>query len=191
MIKNFIFVVAMLSLAPRVWAQEESSDEAREAVEAPKKPAPKSLPGIEAPAKPLPPPVPCLLSGPMADGEGCAGYYRKVAEGYLEAYKAMDAWLSAASAEVSGAEETVKKFEQSVRENETAMTALKLDRSKEAKLKLRELDKANKQIWRELEAARANQAAVCKGLSRSAAQKVKDLTLDLTQRLAQAQKSGT
>ena len=170
--KNILVAAAVAVLAASARAQEVSND------------------ALEPTASDAKPEAACLVPGPGNAGTGCAGAYRVVADAYLNAYKAMDSWLSAASFEVSGAADRVNKLEQSVRDNEAAMTALKLDRSKDAKNKLRELDKTNKQLWKDLEAARAAQATICKGFSKSAAQKVKDLGVDINAKLMQAQKAG-
>lgn len=146
------------------------------------------LPGVK-PAAAEAPKAACLVSGPAAESVGCAGAYQKVSDGFLEGYKAMDAWVASASGQVSASAEKVGKIEDQIKENESSVTKLKLDRSKDAKLKLKELDKANKVLWRELEAARREQDALCKGFTRAAAAKVKELLADVTKRLAEAQKA--
>ncbi|MBI3299662.1 MAG: hypothetical protein HYZ75_15965 [Elusimicrobia bacterium] len=191
MTKKLLLTAAVAVLAASARAQSDSANEAPEP--AAEKPAVEAPAKSDAPAKadaPANAEASCLVPGPGTAGQGCAGAYRVVADAYLAAYKAMDAWLSAASFEVSGAAERVNKLEQAVRDNESTMTALKLDRSKDAKNKLRELDKTNKSLWKDLRTARAAQAVVCKGFSRSAAQKVKDLGSDLNAKLMQAQKKG-
>ena len=146
------------------------------------------LPGVK-PAAAEAPKASCLVPGPAAESIGCAGAYQKVSEGFLDGYKAMDAWVGQASGQVSASAEKVEKIEDQIKDNESSVTKLKLDRSKDAKLKLKELDKANKALWRELEAARKEQDALCKGFTRAAAAKVKELVADVTKRLAEAQKS--
>ncbi len=185
--KNLAFALVCLAgmaFAPRAWADEPAAAPA----------ATLALPGLEKPApaaeKPAPTPPVCLLNGPAAAGVGCTKAYRALADAYLDAYKSLDAWLAQASSEASAQTDHVAKLEQGVRDNEAAMTGLKLDRSKEAKARLKELDKANKQAWKELEDARRTEATLCKGFARSAAQKVKELNAGLAQTLAQAQKAG-
>lgn len=156
---------------------------AEEAAEAPAKPA---LPGLEAAAAPK---ASCLVSGPGAKAVGCAGSYQKVSDGFLEGYRAMDAWVAAASEQVSASAEKVEKLEDQIKANESEVTGLKLQRSKEAKAKLKELDKANRQLWKDLDAARREQDAICKGFTRAAAAKVKELTADISKRLSEAQKA--
>lgn len=146
------------------------------------------LPGVKPAAEA--PKAACLVSGPATEAVGCAGAYQKVSDGFLEGYKAMDAWVASASGQVSASAEKVEKIEDQIKENESSVTKLKLDRSKDAKLKLKELDKANKALWRELEAARREQDALCKGFSRSSATKVKELVADVTKRLTEAQKAA-
>lgn len=191
--KNIAFAaVAAAVLASTPYARADEPEAAMPGMEAPAKAeAPKPAPAAPAAEKPAAPPAPaCLLTGPAAAGLGCTKAYRALADGYLEAYKAMDSWLAQAASEASAQTEHVAKLEQVVRENEAQMTGLKLDRSKEAKLKLKELDKANKQAWKELEDARKTEAALCKGFARSAAQRVKELNAGLAQKLADAQKAG-
>lgn len=146
------------------------------------------LPGVKASATEAPK-ASCLVSGPAAETVGCAGAYQKVSDGFLEGYKAMDAWVASASGQVSASAEKVEKIEDQIKENESSVTKLKLERSKEAKLKLKELDKANKVLWKELDAARREQDALCKGFSRAASAKVKELVADVTKRLTEAQKA--
>lgn len=133
--------------------------------------------------------VTCLVKAGAGKDAGCAANYRPVADAYLSGYKAMDGWIAGASAQVAGAEEKVVKAEGAVRENETAMTALKLDRSKDAKAKLKDLSVQNKQLWKDLEAARREQAAVCKNFKREVMQKVKELNAAVGAALTEAQKA--
>lgn len=186
-----VFAVCLIASAPALRAEDGAEEPYAEDLGAEKKKkAPKpELPGIKAAAAAEPKAPACLVSGPAADGKGCAGAYSKVSDGFLSGYKAMDAWVGEASAQVAASAEKVDQIEKSIRDNESEVTGLKLQRSKEAKAKLKELDKSNKTLWRELEAARREQDALCKGLSRAAAAKVKELTLDVTKRLTEAQKS--
>lgn len=147
------------------------------------KPAPVTAPKAEAPAT-------CLLNGPAADTVGCVKAYKTLADGYLEAYKAVDRWLAGISSEMKGAADRIADMEAKVAESEGAVTKLKLDRSKDAKLKLKDLDITNKKLWVELEAARKDEETRCKGFAREAAQKVKDINLDITARLAAAGKAA-
>lgn len=133
--------------------------------------------------------VTCLVKAGSGKDVGCAASYRPVADAYLSAYKGLDGWIAGASAQVAGAEEKVVKAEEAVRENESAMTALKLDRSKDAKAKLKDLGATNKQLWKDLEAARREQATICKGFKRDAMQKVKELSAAVNAALAEAQKA--
>ncbi|TPW19556.1 MAG: hypothetical protein FD126_2571, partial [Elusimicrobia bacterium] len=150
--------------------------------------APAPAPVVE---KPKPAPVAkaapaCLLNGPAAEAVGCVKAYKTLADGYLEAYKAVDRWLAGLSSEMKNAADRIADMEAKVSESEGAVTKLKLDRSKEAKLKLKELEVANKKLWVELEAARKDEETRCKGFAREAATKVKEINVDLTARLAAA-----
>jgi hypothetical protein len=150
-------------------------------------PAPKPAP---APAVKPAPPAACLVTGPAADLIGCVKAYKTLSDGYLEAYKAVDRWLAGLSSEMKGAADRIADMEAKVAESEAAVTKLKLDRSKDAKLKLKELELANKKLWAELEAARKDEETRCKGFAREAATKVKEINLDITARLAAAGKAA-
>lgn len=172
-----LLVVSLsLSAASPLRADDEAAAEAAKA----------ELPGVKSAEASK---AACLVSGPGAETVGCAGAYQKVSDGFLDGYKAMDAWVGSASAQVSASADKVGKIEDQIKENESSVTGLKLQRSKEAKLKLKELDKANRALWKELDAARREQDALCRGFSRAAAAKVKELTLDVSKRLSEAQKS--
>lgn len=183
----FALLLACLTVsAVAVSAEDGAEDPYTEDLGSQKKPAKPELPGVKAAAAPK---ASCLVSGPAAEAVGCAGAYQKVSDGFLDGYKAMDAWVGEASAQVSASAEKVAKIEEQIKTNESSVTTLKLDRSKDAKLKLKELDKANKQLWKELDAARREQDALCKGFARASAAKVKELTTDITKRLTEAQKA--
>lgn len=151
-----------------------------------------ALPGLKAEDAPAAAPAKdsCLVPGPGAAAAGCAGAYQRVSDGFLEGYKAMDAWVGSASAQVAGSAEKVAGIEKSIRDNESQVTGLKLQRTKDAKAKLKELDKANRALWKELDAARREQDALCKGFTRAAAAKVKELVADVQKRLSEAQKAA-
>ncbi|TBR18072.1 hypothetical protein EPO15_15565 [bacterium] len=151
-------------------------------------PKPKPLPA-PAPAAKAEPAAACLLNGPAADTVGCVKAYKTLADGYLEAYKAVDRWLAGISSEMKGAADRIADLEAKVAESEGAVTKLKLDRSKDAKLRLKDLDVANKKLWAELEAARKDEETRCKAFAREAAQKVKDINVDITARLTAAGKA--
>lgn len=162
---------------------------------APEKPKPAPAPAAEkpkpaAPAVKAAPPAACLLNGPATEGVGCVKAYKTLADGYLEAYKAVDRWLAGLSSEMKSAADRISDMEAKVAESEAAVTKLKLDRSKEAKLKLKELEMANKKLWVELEAARKDEETRCKGFAREAATKVKEINLDITARLTAAGKAA-
>lgn len=186
-----VLVALLLASAPAALRAEDPAEEPyAEDLGADKKKGPKpELPGLKAPPAAEPKAPACLVSGPGAEGKGCAGAYKSVSEGFLDGYKAMDAWVGEASGQVAASADKVEAIEKSIRDNESQVTGLKLQRSKEAKAKLKELDKANKGLWRELDAARREQDALCRGFSRAAAAKVKELTLDVSKRLSEAQKS--
>ena len=135
-------------------------------------------------------PASCLVPGPGADGKGCAGAYKKVTDGFVEGTKAWDAWVAQAASQVDAAADKVAKAEDAIKDNEAAITKLKLERSKDAKLKLAELNKANKQLWKDHETASREQDVLCKGFSKAASMKLKELLADLTKRLQEAQKAA-
>lgn len=161
------------------------------------KPKPAPAPAVvdkpkpaAAPAAKAAPPAACLVDGPAADLVGCVGAYKTLSDGYLEAYKAVDRWLAGLSSEMKSAADRIADMEAKVAESEAGVTKLKLDRSKDSKLKLKELELANKKLWVELEAARKDEEVRCKGFAREAAAKVKEINLDITARLAAAGKAA-
>ena len=105
---------------------------------------------------------------------------------HAEAGTRLDRWLAGLSTEMKNAADRIADMEAKVAESEGAVTKLKLDRSKEAKLKLKDLEMANKKLWVELEAARKDEETRCKGFAREAAAKVKEINLDITNRLTAA-----
>jgi hypothetical protein len=143
-----------------------------------------------APAAKAEPAPACVLPGTTADAVGCMKPYKALADGYLEGWKAMDRWLAGLSAEMKNTADRIAALEAKVAESEAAVTKLKLDRSKEAKARLKELDAANKKLWTELEAARKDEETRCKAVAREAATKVKEIGLDIQARLSAAGKAA-
>ena len=133
--------------------------------------------------------VTCLVKAGDGKDAGCAANYRPVADSFLAGYKGMDAWIAEAGKQVAAAAGKVEELTKKVRDNETEMTTLKLDSSKAAKAKLKDLSVQNKQLWKDLETARRDQAAVCKNFKREVMQKVKELNAAVGAALTEAQKA--
>jgi len=154
----FCFGLAAVAMA------QETPPPAKEEPAA-KEPA-KTEPAKEAPA------APAEKAAPEAAKELslCAKALVPVAESYKKAYDDMQKWIAEVDARTAAGNEKIVKVQEQIQQNETASTKAKLD-GDDAKVK--ELSKANKQLWADLEAAKKGQSAACSGIDKEAAQRVK------------------
>jgi len=134
-------------------------------------PAPaKDAPAAAAPVKEAAPEPPKELSL-------CAKALAPLAESYKKAYDDMQKWTTEVDSKTAASNEKVRKIQQQIQANETAITKAKLegDSAKE-----KDLTKANKQLWSDLEDAKKTAAEACEGLSKEAADRVKrnEATID-------------
>ncbi len=119
--------------------------------------------------------------------EGCSARFQSLADEYREAQESMQKWVYEASDQAAAVARRESVLQEKIQQNEAAMTRLKLEWSKEAKAKLKELGKENKELWRELEGVRKERKALCRALYAAAEQKVKDLSAQMKERLTKVE----
>lgn len=156
--------------------------------------APAPAAAIVEPAKPVEPPAkketPAPAAAPVAAPAkltGCADCVKPLVEGYKGILTDLEKWIAEVNTQTAAAEETVQKLNQQIKENEAAITKLKLEDGKDAKNRAKELSRENKRLWGELEAARKAKAALCKQFSREASQKVRQYNTDISENLKAVQ----
>jgi hypothetical protein len=160
----------LLALAAPAAAQETPPPDKETAA----KPAAETpAPAKEAPAKAAAPAPPKELSF-------CAKALVPLADGYKAAYDDMQKWIAEVDTKTGAATEKVNKIEAQIQQNETAITKAKLD-GDDAKSK--DLTKANKQLWSELETAKKSASEACEGLSKEAGQRVKQYETQIEAKL--------
>lgn len=167
---NVLAIALGLGLAFPAPAQEmpepAKEEPAKQAAEAPAKEAPAEA--AKEAAKEAAPEA-------AKDLSPCAKALVPLAESYKKAYEELQKWIADVHAKTSEAGDKVRKIQEQIQQNETAITKAKLD-GDDAKAK--ELTKANKQLWNDLETAKKGQASVCSGFPKEAAQRVKQYTED-------------
>ncbi len=158
-------VVLMLGLALVAPALAQETPPPEKEKEAPAKPAaePVAAKEPEAAAKEAAP-------APAKELSACAKALVPLAESYKKAYEELQKWIAEVDSKTGAANQNVVKIQEQIKENETAITKAKLD-GDDAKGK--ELTKANKQLWGELETAKKGQTESCSGLPKEASQRVK------------------
>jgi len=158
--------------------QGEAPQAAVKPAEAPAKPA-------EAPAKPAEASV--SRKEPAKELSSCAQPLVPLAEAYREAYESMQRWIREASDQTAAADERVKRLQAQIQDNEAVITKLKFEDTKENRARIKDLAKDNKQLWKDLDAARREKAALCRALSKTAGQKVRELSDAVRERLKEVQ----
>jgi len=129
-------------------AKEETAKPAAE--EAPKAEAPKEL-------------------------SSCAKSLVPLAESYKKAYEEMQKWIAAIDSQTAAGNESLKKLQDQIQQNETAITKAKIDGDDN---KAKELTKANKKLWDDLNAAEEKQSVACSSYVKEAGQRVKQYAAD-------------
>ncbi len=119
--------------------------------------------------------------------EGCSARFQTLADGYREAHESMRKWVYEASDQAAAVARRESVLQEKIQQNEAAMTRLKLEWSKEAKAKLKELARENKELWRELEGVRKERKVLCRALYTAAEQKVKELSAQMKERLSKVE----
>lgn len=198
-----LFAVA-LSLRPTQVQAENLVPDKSETAAAVKEPAaipPKEtlpppvaqLPASQAsPVKPAPAPNAAptaeikALENKSAPLTGCAASLQSIADAYRDAHDKMVQWISESSSKVSELDEKKENLKSEISEKEGLMTKLKLDSSKDHRKDIRDLNQETKQLWKDLSAVESENSALCKSLSRGAAQQVRELNGEIMQRLEQA-----
>ena len=158
-------------------AKEEpakAEPEAAPAVEAAKPAAEAAAaPAVEA-AKPAAAPAVKELSS-------CAKSFEPLADSYKKAYDDMQKWIAQIDAQTSAANDKVVKLQTQITENEATSTKAKLAGDN---AKVKEIDKQNKALWSELNAAKKTQASSCSGYGKEASERTKQYEAAIEKALA-------
>lgn len=155
---HLLALVLGLGLAIPAIAQEPAPPAKEEAAK----------PAVQAPVAEAPGPK--TEPAPPKELSVCAKALVPLADSYKSAYEDLQKWIADVDEKTAAASDKVTKIQAQIQANETAITKAKLD-GDDAKAK--ELGKANKQLWSDLEEAKKGASQACSNLSKEAAERVK------------------
>jgi hypothetical protein len=170
--KTILIAVALMPFAGLALAQEE------------KPAAPAAAPAAEQPKEK---PCPSCEADSKAALVGCVQNLQAVTDAYKAAYEGFKKWTEESSAHVSDLQAKSDEMRKKIQENEASITQLKLDGSKAAKAKLKELEKENKGLWKVNEGIEKQKKALCGEISKATALKVKEFGRTIGESLSSAQ----
>jgi chromosome segregation ATPase len=175
-------------------AQEETKKEepAKEEAAAPTpaaEPAPAAAPEA-TPAKDeaaAPAAAPAAAAAPAKELSGCAKSFSQLAESYKSAYDDLQKWIAQIDTATAAAGDKVQKLQAQIHENESAITQAKLNKDN---AKAKDLQKENKKLWDDFNAAQKGQSDACAKFVKEAPQRVKQYS-DATNKALDALKAQT
>jgi hypothetical protein len=128
--------------------------------------APAAKPAMDAPpaAAPTPAAVPAkeLSSG--------AKPFVPLADSYKTAYDDMQKWIGQIDAQTAAVSDKAQKLQTQIQQNETAITQAKLDKNDS---KAKSLQKENKKLWDDFNAAKKELSTISAGFTKEASSRVK------------------
>lgn len=159
-------------------AKEEPAKEAP----APAEPA-AAAPAKEEPAKEAPvaaaPAAAAPAEAPKELG-ACAKSLAPLADSYKKAYDDLQKWIASVDSQTTAADANIKKMQDQIQQNEAAITKAKIDGDDK---KAKDLEKQNKTLWSDLNAAKKTQSTTCSGFTKEAEQRVKQYEADIEAKL--------
>lgn len=176
-----VLTVAVLLAGP-AFAAEPVEETPAAAAEASQKdvPAPEAAPAAEAapapaaePANEPPRKEACPEPAAAKTGVGCARALEGLVAGYRKAADDLDAWLEEGSAQVRDVAAKESDLQERIKKNEAALTDLKLKGAKRSEIK--ELEQANKGLWKELGDVSKERAALCRDIARRTGEKAREI----------------
>lgn len=142
-----------------------------------------------AQAPECPKPVSCpelaKVEAPAA-GIGCAKAITDLIAGYRKAADELQAFMEASSERVKDSAEKEKAMQETVKKNEALVTELKFKNTREAKKKVKELERTNRGLWKTLRGINKQSSILCREISKSHSDKIREINNDLRQRLTRA-----
>ena len=179
-----------LALVGPALAQEDPKKEEPAKEEAPAPPA-EAAAAPAAEAKPAAEAAPAAKAAPAAEPakemSGCAKSFEPLAGSYKSAYDDMQKWISQIDTETSAAGASVQKVQAQIQANEAATTQAKLGNDS---AKIKDLQKENKKLWDELNAAKKGQSNACAKYVKEAPARVKQYA-DAANKALDALKAGS
>ncbi len=167
---------------PAAPAKEAAKASAPECAVCPK---PVECPKAAACAKPVACPEPTKPEAPKA-GIGCAKALEDLIKGYRKAADDLQAFMEASSEKVKDSAKKEKAMQETVKKNEAEVTELKFKNTREAKKKVRALQRTNRELWKKLRGINKQSSMLCKEISKSNSDKIREINNDLRQRLTRA-----
>lgn len=122
---------------------------------------------------------------PAKELSGCAKSVSPLADSYKSAYDDLQKWIGQIDTETAAAGDKVQKLQAQIQQNETATTQAKLDKDTS---KVKDLQKSNKTLWSDFNAATKAQSDACAKFAKEAPQRVKQYT-DATNKALDALKA--
>jgi len=131
--------------------------------------------------------APAAAAAPAKELSGCAKSFSPLAESYKSAYDDLQKWIAQIDTATAAAGDKVQKLQAQIHENESAITQAKLNKDN---AKAKDLQKQNKQLWDDFNAAQKGQSDACAKFVKEAPQRVKQYT-DATNKALDALKAQT
>ncbi|MFA6004525.1 MAG: hypothetical protein WC881_10705 [Elusimicrobiota bacterium] len=129
-------------------------------------------------------PAPAPVAKPLSE---TAKKLLPLVAGYKQAQESAQAWVDEVGKQSQAMDEKISGIQAQVQANEAAITKLKVESEKKNKAAIKERNKDNKQLWAELAAAKKEQAAFNRELSKTAGQKARAYSDDIMTRLKEVQ----
>ena len=136
-------------------------------------------------AKPAAEAAPAAAAAPAKELSACAKAFEPLADSYKSAYDDLQKWIGEINTQTSAANDQVVKLQSEITANETAVTQAKLAKDDS---KTKSLQKENKKLWDDFNAAKKTQSDACAKFAKDAPQKVKQYS-DATSKALDALKS--
>ncbi len=131
--------------------------------------------------------APAAEAAPAKELSSCAKSFVPLADSYKSAYEDLQKWIGEIDAATAAANDKVQKLQAQIQQNETAMTQAKLDKDN---AKAKDLQKQNKTLWDDFNAAKKGQSDACAKFAKDAPARVKQYT-DATNKALDALKAQT
>jgi len=152
-----------LGLAVPAVAQEETKKEEPAAAEPAKE---EAKPAAEA----APAAAPAAAAEPAKELSACAKSFVPLSDTYKAAYDDMQKWIAQIDTQTSAAADKVAKLQTEIEQNEAAITQAKLANDSS---KTKDLQKQNKKLYDDFNAAKKDLAGACSKFAKDASDKVK------------------
>ncbi len=113
---------------------------------------------------------------------GCSQHLAKVTKGYERALEEWKAFAVSASNRLANAAKKESEAKTQIQKNSAEILKLKFKRNRENKNKIKELERANKELWKKLKSITKEKEGLCKGLAKEGSRKHSELGANISAR---------